>query len=68
MIGLLVPLLVGDAVLFWMLVVTHRKRDRSRGAQFRGHDVNRMLHWATFGRLLLLFALSMLGTIAVLRD
>lgn len=67
MIGLLLPFLVGDAILGWMLVDTWRRREVWLGTRMGRKEDNRGVWWMMVGRLAVLLVLSLVGTVAAIR-
>lgn len=66
MIGLLIPFLIADAILGWMLVTTWRRQEVWLVTRMGRKDENRRLWWISVFRLAALLALSMTGTLALL--
>ncbi|WP_141243922.1 hypothetical protein [Sphingomonas lenta] len=66
MIGLLIPFLIADAILGWMLVTTWRRQEVWLVTRMGRKDENRRLWWMSVVRLAALLALSMTGTLALL--
>ncbi|PAX06831.1 hypothetical protein CKY28_12165 [Sphingomonas lenta] len=65
-IGLLIPFLIADAILGWMLVTTWRRQEVWLVTRMGRKDENRRLWWMSVVRLAALLALSMTGTLALL--
>lgn len=66
MIGLLIPFLLADLILGWMLLTTWRSEEVWMVTRMGRRDENRRLWWLSVLRLAGLLALSLVGTAAVL--
>ena len=64
--SLVVPFLVVDAVLAWMLWHSWH-RDEVLGTRMHRRDGDEAVYWLSVGRLALLLLLSVIGTIAAWR-
>ncbi len=67
MMGLLVPFLMADLILGWMVLDTWRAQEVWLVTRMGRKDENRAIWWFSLLRLVGLLALSLAGTIAVLR-
>ncbi|HEX8383218.1 MAG TPA: hypothetical protein VF592_07570 [Sphingomonas sp.] len=67
MIGLLLPFLVVDLILGWMVVDTWRGKEVWLVTRMGRKDENRGIWWFSLLRLVGLLGLSLAGTVAVLR-
>jgi hypothetical protein len=65
-IALLVPFLVADAILLWMLRDTWRNGEVWLATRMGRREDNRTIWWMTVARLGVLLALSLVGTVAAL--
>lgn len=66
MMGLLVPFLIADAFLGWMLLATWRRQEVWMVTRMGRKDENRRLWWMSVLRLGGLLLLSLVGTVAAL--
>jgi hypothetical protein len=67
MMDLLVPFVMADLILGWMVFDTWRAKEVWLVTRMGRKDENRAIWWFSLLRLVGLLALSLAGTIAVLR-
>ena len=65
-IGLLLPFLLADLILGWMLLTTWRRQEVWMVTRMGRRDENKRLWWFSVLRLAGLLALSLVGTAALL--
>lgn len=66
MIGLLIPFLVADLILGWMLLGAWRRKEMWMGTRMAHREESRLVYRMTLIRLAALLLLSLIGTVAAL--
>lgn len=63
-VELVIPFLVADAILGWMVWHSWRRREMWMMHRMARKDEDRAVYWMSLARLAALLALSLVGTIA----